>query len=70
MTNGIPQARPVNVGLVTSSLVEITNGLSAGELVVIGTSSSQRTTNTVTGPGGGPIVVPGGGGGRGFTSGG
>jgi macrolide-specific efflux system membrane fusion protein len=70
MTNGIPQARPVNVGLVTSSLVEITNGLSAGELVVIGTSSSQRTTNSVTGPGGGPIVVPGGGGGRGFTSGG
>lgn len=71
MTNGVPQARAVNVGLITSSLVEITSGLNAGELVVIGTSSSQRATTNVTGPGGGgPIVVPGGGGGRGFSSGG
>jgi macrolide-specific efflux system membrane fusion protein len=68
MTNGTAQARAVSVGLVTSSMVQITNGLAAGELVVIGTSSTQRTTNTVTnGPGGGGFVVPaGGGGGRAF----
>ena len=60
---GTPEARPVTVGLITSSLVEIKSGLNAGEVVVTGTSSTQRTT---TGTGGGGIVVPGGGGGGGF----
>jgi macrolide-specific efflux system membrane fusion protein len=61
---GTPEARPVTVGLITSSLVEIKTGLTAGEVVVTGTSSTQRTT-TGTG-GGGTFVVPGGGGGGGF----
>jgi macrolide-specific efflux system membrane fusion protein len=63
---GTPEARPVTVGLITSSLVEIKSGLNAGEVVVTGTSSTQRTT-TGTGAGGaGGLVVPGGGGGGGF----
>jgi macrolide-specific efflux system membrane fusion protein len=59
---GTPEARQVTVGLITSSLVEITSGLSAGDTVITGTSSTQRTT-TGTGTGGGGFVVPGGGGG-------
>jgi multidrug efflux pump subunit AcrA (membrane-fusion protein) len=57
-----PEARPVTVGLITSSLVEIKSGLTAGDVVVTGTSSTQRTT-TGTGGGGGGLTVPGGGGG-------
>ncbi|HYX10722.1 MAG TPA: hypothetical protein VE817_02000, partial [Candidatus Acidoferrum sp.] len=53
-------SRPVSVGLITSSLVEIKSGLSAGDLVVTGTSSTQRTT-TGTGTGGGFNVPAGGG---------
>jgi RND family efflux transporter MFP subunit len=65
---GTPEARPVTVGLITSSLVEIKSGLNAGEVVVTGTSSTQRTT-TGTGAGGaGGLVVPGGGGGGGFRA--
>ncbi len=57
-----PEARPVTVGLMTSALVEITSGLTAGDVVVTGTSSTQRA-GTVTGGGqGGTFVVPGGGG--------
>ena len=64
--NGTPEARPVTVGLMTSSLVEIQSGLSAGDVVVTGTSSTQRTTTgTGFGGGGGGFVVPGGGGGGG-----
>jgi RND family efflux transporter MFP subunit len=60
--SGTPEARPVTVGLMTSSLVEIQSGLTAGEVVVIGTSSSQRSTTNGFGPnGGGTFVVPGGG---------
>jgi multidrug efflux pump subunit AcrA (membrane-fusion protein) len=59
---GTTEARPVTVGLITSSLVEIKSGLTAGEVVVTGTSSTQRTT-TGTGAGAGGLVVPGGGGG-------
>jgi RND family efflux transporter MFP subunit len=59
---GTPEARPVTVGLMTSSLVEIQSGLNAGDVVVTGTSSSQRTTNNPNGGGG--FAVPGGGGGR------
>jgi macrolide-specific efflux system membrane fusion protein len=52
---GVPQPRQVEVGLVTSSAAEITNGLTAGELVVTGTASQRTTTTTTTtqaGPGG------------------
>jgi multidrug efflux pump subunit AcrA (membrane-fusion protein) len=60
---GAPEARPVTVGLMTSSLVEIDSGLNAGDVVVTGTASQQRTT-TGTGTGGaGGFAVPGGGGG-------
>jgi macrolide-specific efflux system membrane fusion protein len=58
---GTPEARPVTVGLMTSSLVEIRSGLSAGDVVVTGTSSSQRSTGN---PNGGGFAIPGGGGGR------
>ena len=64
--SGTPEARPVTVGLMTSSLVEIQSGLSAGDVVVTGTSSTQRTTNGFGNPnGGGTFVVPGGGRGNG-----
>ncbi len=66
LVNGSPEARPVEVGLMTSSLVEIKSGLNEGDEVVIGTSSQQRN-GTVTngfGPGGGGTFVGPGGGGR------
>ena len=59
--SGIPESRPVTVGLMTSGLVEIKSGLSAGDVVVTGTSSQQRTGTTNAG--GGTFTVPGGGGG-------
>jgi len=65
LTNGTPEARVVTVGLMTSSLVEIKSGLSAGDQVVIGTSSQQRTGTTTNAGGGGGFVVPDGGGFRG-----
>jgi RND family efflux transporter MFP subunit len=55
---------PVQVGLVTSSTAEITSGLSAGDSVVVGTST-QRTGTTTTGTGL-PGIFSGGGGGRNF----
>ena len=61
---GTPESRAVTVGLITSSLVEIKSGLSAGDVVVTGTNSTQRTT-TGTGTGGG-LTVPGAGGGGTF----
>jgi membrane fusion protein, macrolide-specific efflux system len=61
---GVPESRPVTVGLMTSSLVEITSGLNAGEVVVTGTGSQQRA-GTVTQGGG--FAVPGGGGGGRFV---
>jgi macrolide-specific efflux system membrane fusion protein len=67
---GTPETRPVTVGLMTSSLVEIKSGLNAGEVVVTGTSSPQRAGTTTGTPGGG-FTVPGGGfGGRGGGGGG
>jgi membrane fusion protein, macrolide-specific efflux system len=70
--SGTPEARPVTVGLMTSSLVEIQSGLSAGDVVVTGTSSTQRSTTSTGfgGGGGGGFVVPGGGGGGGRFNGG
>jgi hypothetical protein len=65
-SSGTPEAKAVTVGLITSSLVEIQSGLTAGDVVVTGTSSTQRsTTGTGTGGGNGGFVVPGGGGGFG-----
>ena len=54
----------MTVGLMTSALVEIKSGLTAGESVVIGTSSQQRTGTGANGfgpGGGGTFVTPGGG---------
>jgi macrolide-specific efflux system membrane fusion protein len=63
-SSGTPEAHAVTVGLITSSLVEIKTGLSAGDIVVTGTSSTQRSASgTGIGGGGGNFVVPGGGGG-------
>jgi macrolide-specific efflux system membrane fusion protein len=67
-------ARPVEVGLVTSSMAEIRSGLAEGELVVTGTVTPRQGTTTTT-PGGaipGGGVGPGGGGipGGGFPGGG
>ena len=55
--DGTVSVRDVEVGLVTSSLAEITSGLQQGERVVTGTSSSQNSTTTVGGGG----AFPGGG---------
>jgi RND family efflux transporter MFP subunit len=57
--DGTVTAVPVEVGLTTASLAEITSGLSAGTTVVTGTASDLAGTST-TGTGG--FVVPGGGG--------
>ncbi len=60
--DGQTSQRQVEVGLVTSSLAEIKNGITAGENVVIGTVG-QRTTTTSSGAGF-PIGGLGGGGTR------
>jgi macrolide-specific efflux system membrane fusion protein len=61
---GTPEPRPVTVGLMTSSLVEIQSGLNAGDVVVTGTSSNQRSNTNANGgfgvPGGGGRVTNGG----------
>jgi membrane fusion protein, macrolide-specific efflux system len=68
--SGTPLARAVSVGLVTSALAEITDGLAAGDVVVTGTTSDligttqQRAGGTLTGGGaipGGGGAIPGGG---------
>lgn len=59
--DGTVSTKPVQVGLVTSSLTEITSGLQAGDVVVTGTSSDQNGT-TNFGGNGGPGFIPGGGG--------
>ena len=66
--NGAVEARPVQVGLVTSSLAEIQGGLAEGDTVVTGTTSSLNQTggNGLAGggafPGGGTRFGNGGGG--------
>lgn len=55
--DGTVTTRSVTVGLLTSSLAEITSGIQAGERVVTGTSSSQLASNQ----GGGGRGVFGGG---------
>jgi macrolide-specific efflux system membrane fusion protein len=58
---------PVQVGLITSSLAEIKSGISDGQAVVTGTTSSLNSTSTTGGTG-----FPGGGitGGGNFPAGG
>jgi multidrug efflux pump subunit AcrA (membrane-fusion protein) len=64
--SGQPQAIPVEVGLITSSLAEIQGGIAEGTEVVVGTTSTRTgTTNPAGGFGGGF-----GGGGGGFPGGG
>jgi RND family efflux transporter MFP subunit len=58
------QTVPVEVGLVTSTLAEITSGIDAGTAVVVGTSTTRSGTSTTTGGFGG------GGFGGGFPGGG
>lgn len=61
--DGSVSTRNVEVGLVTSSLAEVTSGLQAGDMVVTGTSSDQNTVNggfAGGGLGGGGTVIRGG----------
>jgi RND family efflux transporter MFP subunit len=67
-STGQVETRSVEVGLISTSLVEITSGISAGDTVVVGTSSTRTGTSSGTNSGrggfgiqgGGPIDVPGG----------
>jgi macrolide-specific efflux system membrane fusion protein len=61
---GVPEVRQVTVGLVTSSVAQVTGGLTAGEAVVTGTSA-DRTATQATNTGGG-FGGPGGFGGGNF----
>jgi membrane fusion protein, macrolide-specific efflux system len=62
-TDGQPISQPVEVGLVTSSLAEITSGLTEGQEVVTGVNTAQNGTTTNNGGfGGGGVAIPGGGG--------
>jgi multidrug efflux pump subunit AcrA (membrane-fusion protein) len=66
--DGVPTAQAVEVGLVTSSLAEITGGLAEGETVVTGVNTARTGTATTTGGFGaaglgGGLGIPTGGGG-------
>ena len=64
--DGVPTAQAVEVGLVTSSLAEITSGLTEGETVVTGINATRTGTATTGGGlGGGGLGFPVGGGGGG-----
>ena len=67
---GVPEARPVTVGLVTSTLAEIKSGLTAGEAVITGTTAARNATTTTTTTQGGGFRGFGGGGGGGVPGGG
>ncbi|HEX5148687.1 MAG TPA: HlyD family efflux transporter periplasmic adaptor subunit [Candidatus Limnocylindrales bacterium] len=64
--DGQPAAQPVEVGLITSDLAEISSGLNEGDTVVTGISRAQTGTATTTGGGlggglgGGAFPVGGG----------
>lgn len=62
---GEPETRTVTVGLVTEGAAEITDGLTAGELVITGTLADALGTTNGNGDGalGGGGAFPGGGGG-------
>jgi len=69
--DGSVSTQAVAVGLVTSSLAQITSGLSEGQRVVIGVSTARTSTGTTTGGGfGGLGGALGGGGGGTFRGGG
>jgi multidrug efflux pump subunit AcrA (membrane-fusion protein) len=59
--DGQPQAKAVDVGLVTNTTAEIKSGLAEGEAVVTGTASAQTGTNNPTGGFNGPVGIPGNG---------
>ncbi len=67
--DGSVTSQAVTVGLVTSSLAEITSGLSEGQNVVIGVSTALTSTGTTTGGGFGGLGGALGGGGGGFRGG-
>jgi len=75
-SDGTVQSRSVQVGLITSSLAQITSGVSAGETVVTGTasdrtstSSSSQSNNGFNQLGGGAFQPPAGGFPNGFPGG-
>ncbi|AGZ42387.1 efflux RND transporter periplasmic adaptor subunit [Actinoplanes friuliensis] len=71
LAGGVRETRPVEIGLVGDQATQITDGVTAGEQVVITTASSTTGGNTGGFPGGGGLT--GGGappGGGGFTGGG
>ena len=75
-SDGTVQSRPVQVGLITSSLAQITSGVNAGETVVTGTasdrtstSSSSQSNNGFNQLGGGAFQPPAGGFPNGFPGG-
>ena len=63
MMNGTPTYRQVTTGMATSSLTQITSGLTAGEVVVTGTYSNSASTSTSTSSGFGSFGGLGGSGG-------
>jgi len=64
IVNGVPQTRPVTIGLSTASATEIVAGINAGDTVVTGVVNPLSTT---TGGGGGIGGLGGGTGGFGGT---
>jgi membrane fusion protein, macrolide-specific efflux system len=74
-SDGTPQSRPVQVGLITSSLAQITSGITAGETVVTGTTADRTSTSAQNNGGfgqfgGGGFQPPAGGFPNGFPGGG
>ena len=65
MMNGTPTYRQVTTGMATSSLTQITSGLTAGEVVVTGQYTNSATTSTSTSGGFGGLGGFGGFGGGG-----
>jgi len=69
-TDGSVTTQAVTVGLVTSTLAQVTSGLSEGQRVVIGLSTARTSTGTTTGGGFGGLGGALGGGGGGTFRGG
>jgi macrolide-specific efflux system membrane fusion protein len=65
--NGGTSSVAVQVGVVTTSYVQITSGLSEGDTVVVGTTTTRNSTTTTTTTGG--VSLGGLTGGGGFTGG-
>jgi membrane fusion protein, macrolide-specific efflux system len=64
--DGSTAARSVQVGLVTTSWAQVTNGLTVGENVAVGTTTTRNSTTT----GAGGVTLGGLTGGGGFQGGG